>query len=163
MQTTTAINTGILVAVAVVLILAAIEDVRTRRISNRLSLFLLGLFAVHAVMDIVAGHDFMSAIGWPVVVGGSVFLVGLALFATGLMGGGDVKLLSSMALFAGPQLGLTFVLYVTIFGGVVALGLLAWKRWKHLPSPFDTKVPYGVAISAGGLWVCFQQISAHSI
>ncbi len=163
MQATTAIHTGIFLAVAVVLILAAIEDIKTRRIANRLSLILVGLFGVTVAADLLTGADVMAAIVWPTVVGSSVFLVGLALFATGVMGGGDVKLLSAMALFAGPELGLSFVLYVAVIGGLVALALLAWSRWSKDKSDHGAKVPYGVAISAGGLWVCFHQISALSI
>ncbi len=163
MQATTAIHTGIFLAVAVVLILAAIEDIRTRRIANRLSLILVGLFGVTVAADLLTGADVMAAIVWPTVVGSSVFLVGLALFATGVMGGGDVKLLSAMALFAGPELGLSFVLYVAVIGGLVALALLAWSRWSKAKSEYSAKVPYGVAISAAGLWVCFYQISALSI
>ncbi|MFC4349039.1 prepilin peptidase [Kordiimonas lipolytica] len=162
MQATTAIYTGIFVAVAVVLILAAIEDLKTRRIANRLSLILVGLFGVTVAADLLSGTNVMAALVWPIVVGGSVFLVGLALFATGAMGGGDVKLMSAVALFAGPDLGLSFVLYVAVIGGIVALALLAWSRWSKDKSEHSVKVPYGVAISAGGLWICFHQISALS-
>ena len=165
MQATTAIYSGILLAVAVVLILAAIEDVRTRRISNRLSIILLGLFTANAMAGIIAGQDILMVALWPLVVGIAVFAVGLALFATGLMGGGDVKLLAAMALFAGPKLGLTFVLYVTALGGLVALVLIAWNRFgnrRSTPGTNDHKVPYGVAIAGGGLWVCFSQISVLS-
>ncbi|WP_286830419.1 MULTISPECIES: A24 family peptidase [Kordiimonas] len=163
MQATTAIYTGVFLAVAVVLILAAIEDIKTRQIANRLSLILVGLFGVTVAADLLTGADVMAAIVWPAVVGSSVFLVGLALFATGVMGGGDVKLLSAVALFAGPDLGLSFVLYVAVIGGFVAIALLAWSRWRKDQSEQSAKVPYGVAISAGGLWVCFHQISALSI
>ena len=162
MQATTAIHSGILLAVAVVLILAAVEDIRTRRISNRLSIILLGLFAFNAISGILTGMNIVTVLAWPIVVGVSVFAVGLALFAMGLMGGGDVKLLSAMALFAGPELGLSFVLYVTVLGGVVALGLLLWTRIRSTENPDQAKVPYGLAIALGGLWVCFSQISALS-
>lgn len=165
MQATTAIYSGILLAVAVVLILAAIEDVRTRRISNRLSIILLGLFTANAMAGIIAGQDILTVALWPLVVGIAVFAVGLALFAAGLMGGGDVKLLATMALFAGPKLGLTFVLYVTALGGIVALGLIVLNRIRNrpgAPGANDNKVPYGVAIAGGGLWVCFSQISVLS-
>lgn len=162
MQATDAIDTGILLAVAVVLVLAAIEDIRARRISNNLSLMLLGLFTVRAMVGIIAGHDILAATLWPLAVAAAVFLVGLALFAVRLMGGGDVKLLAAMALFAGPALGLSFVLYVTVLGGLVAMALWVFSRLRSEPAPNDTKVPYGVAISLGGLWVCFVQISALS-
>ncbi|NVJ97061.1 MAG: prepilin peptidase [Alphaproteobacteria bacterium] len=166
MQATTAIQSGILLAVALVLILAAIEDVRTRRISNRLSIIILALFTANAMTGIVSGQDILAVAIWPLVVGISVFAVGLALFAAGLMGGGDVKLLAAVALFAGPKLGLSLVLYVTALGGLVALALLLWNRVRSNTGlnagPNANKVPYGVAIAGGGLWVCFTQISVLS-
>jgi len=64
-------------------------------------------------------------------------------------------------LFAGPALSLSFILYVTLAGGLVALATLLHARARDL-KPSKAKVPYGVAITLGGLWVCFQRFSTLS-
>lgn len=163
MQAAFAIDTGIYLAVALVLILAAIEDVRTRRISNRLSLIILALFGAKVISGLVQGAGVIETLALPLAASLAVFMVGLALFAVRLMGGGDVKLMASMALFAGPELGLAFVLYVTVIGGFVALATLLYTKLREPVTQEMLKVPYGVAITAGGLWVCFREISALSI
>ncbi len=162
MQAAFIIETGTYIALAGALLTAAISDIRTRRIANWLSLFIVGLFVVAAITRLVAGVDVMSALVWPLATGLFVFLVGLGAFAAGLMGGGDVKLLAAVALMAGPSFALPFVLYTAVFGGLIAAAMLVWQRFEKEPSPNLMKVPYGVAIMAGGLWVCMHRISAVS-
>jgi len=161
MQAYIFIETGILIAVAIALCWAAATDLRYRRISNRLSLTIVGLFLVFSVTQLLQGESWKSALVWPAVSAFLVFVAGAALFAAHLMGGGDVKLLAAIALFAGPALGLSFVLYVTIAGGFVALVTLLHARLKST-NLSEAKVPYGVAIVLGGFWVCFQKFSALS-
>lgn len=161
MQALSFINTGMFLGLAGTLIWAAGTDLRYRRISNRLSLAIVGMFALFSVSQLIGGAAWQTAILWPVVAATLVFALGTALFAAGLMGGGDVKLIASVALFAGPGLSLSFILYVTIAGGFVALLTLLHARFKHM-DPATAKVPYGVAITLGGLWVCFQRFSTLS-
>lgn len=162
MQAALLIETGTYIALAGALLTAAISDIRTRRIANWLSLSIIGLFVVAAITRTMTGEEIMSALVWPLVTGLFVFLVGLGAFAAGLMGGGDVKLLAAVALMAGPTFALPFVLYTALFGGVIAAAMLVWQRLEKEPSPNLMKVPYGVAIMAGGFWVCLQEISAVS-
>lgn len=161
MQALSLINSGILIGLAGALIWAAKTDIQYRRISNQLSLSVVALFSVLAIAQLVGGHEWKSAILWPAVAAAVVFLIGAGLFAFGLMGGGDVKLMAAVALFAGPHLSLTFILYVTLAGGLVALATLLHARFKKMDSS-EAKVPYGVAITIGGLWVCYQRFSVLS-
>lgn len=161
MQALSFINTGIFLALAVALIWAAGTDLRYRRISNKLSLAIVGMFALFSASQLIGGIDWKVAILWPVVAATVVFAIGAALFAARLMGGGDVKLMAAVALFAGPGLSLSFILYVTIAGGLVALLTLLHARLTKL-DPAAAKVPYGVAITLGGLWVCFQRVATLS-
>ena len=161
MQTISFINSGIFMALAGSLIWAAVSDLRHRRISNSLSLTIVALFGIFAVSQLFAGAAWKATLLWPVVAATIVFAVGAGLFAVRLMGGGDVKLMAAVALFAGPALSLSFILYVTIAGGVIALATLLHARIKAA-DPAAAKVPYGVAITLGGLWVCFQRYSALS-
>jgi prepilin peptidase CpaA len=68
------------------------------------------------------------------------------------MGGGDVKLLASTSVWAGPALVFPLLMVTALAGGLVAVGVLAARRRR---SP----LPYGVAIAAGGLVVA-QRLAA---
>lgn len=95
--------------------------------------------------------------GWQGLgLGLASFLVGALLFTRGGLGGGDVKLLSVVGMWAGPKLWFPFILMTALAGGILGLVVLARavcingiKRrvWRELT------LPYGVAIACGGLYV----------
>lgn len=80
-----------------------------------------------------------------------VFAFFTAIYATGAMGGGDVKLLGALALWLpiAPLLNMLFIM--AIAGGVITL--IALIIHKIRKSNGKIEVPYGVAIAIGGLWV----------
>lgn len=161
MQLFSTIETGILIVVASLLVWAAITDIMHRRIANRIVVSVVAMFGFWIVTQLSNGADYKSVLVWPIATALVIFVVGAAMFAARLMGGGDVKLLAATALFAGPKLGLSFILYVVVAGGFVAFGTLLYGRLYSAANPaIANKVPYGVAITTGGLWVCFQQFSA---
>ena len=85
-------------------------------------------------------------------------------FAIGMIGGGDVKFLAAVGLFAGPAHVLDFMLVTALVGGVLGLALLAGAPIGPVSSRGDatlrnrlrSRVPYGPAIAAGGLWVAMR-------
>jgi len=99
------------------------------------------------------------AIGCAVVV----FAVGAAAFAVGALGGGDVKLLAAVTLFAGPAGVVDFLAITAIAGGLLGLAMLAGAPLGQpaLAGPLRARLrrglPYGPAIAAGGLWVAASQ------
>lgn len=152
-------DVSVLGAVAI-LVAAAVSDVRCYRISNRLCLSLALLFVVRSVLD---GQPFPVA---NLLSAAAVFLGGLGLFARGLIGGGDVKLIGAAALWVPPDWVGMQMAAVTIGGAVLAILLLALRKVKVLfpPSPGGTAalpmllqdgapVPYGVAIAFGTILV----------
>lgn len=155
------VEPGIYSLVAAILFWAAATDLKDRRIPNFQPLGILGLFVLLAAWQVAGGALVTTAFLWPLVSAALVFSFCLVLFALGMMGGGDVKLMAAVALIAGPSLSAAFVLFVTIAGGVVALGALVHASAHNTPAQ-AVKVPYGVAIMAGGLWVCFQKITVTS-
>jgi len=159
MQVAPMAETGLYMVAAAVLAAAALHDLRERRIPNALSLILTGLFVPIAALEALTGADFMTAFGWPLIIAAVVLVAGLTLFATGLMGGGDVKLLAAIALIAGADYSLRLVLYTALAGGLVAFATLAHARLKGKPAR-DAEVPYGIAIAFSGCWVCFAKIVA---
>lgn len=150
---------GAIVFAALVMLIAALNDVRTYRISNGLCLALAGFFPLFVL---TAPHE----VYWTqhLLVAGAVLLVGFSMFALGLLGAGDVKMLTATALWAGPKLIATLLVITTIAGGLLAAafaGAALWHKYagrknmgeKELESgPWHkTPVPYGVAIACGGV------------
>lgn len=150
----------IVIGFAGLMVWAAICDFSTLRIPNRLSVAVALLFVAH-----VAAAP--GAVDWlgGVLIAATAFAVGTTLFHFRVMGGGDVKLMGAIALWAGPHEGLEFVLVVSLVGG--ALALVALSPFRHVleyalqavgggktvAGAARGVVPYGIAIAAGGLYV----------
>jgi prepilin peptidase CpaA len=131
---------------------AAISDYREFTIPNRVCLGIAGLFPAHVVAS-AAPVDWTGAI----LVSAIVLIVGFGLFAGKLVGGGDAKLLSVVALWAGPDLILGVVLIIALVGAALSLFVLKMQWGARLRgaggvrvADFKTPVPYGLAIVAGG-------------
>jgi prepilin peptidase CpaA len=165
------------IAVLVVLLLiAATTDVREHRIPN-------WLVATGMLIGILfhAGSPQGSGI-WFAVSGIGLGLVALfPLFALGLLGAGDVKLVGMIGAFLGVSGTPGVILSSMAAGGVLALGMAAGKRMlpqllanlrlmlvqRHIrqmsgagagampPPPSVGKMPYALAICAGTLFQLF--------
>jgi prepilin peptidase CpaA len=145
-----------LLAAAAALLVAAASDLRRFLIPDGCSLALLGAFALFALSGATMG-------AWPLhlLAGLVAFVLGAALFAARLFGGGDVKLFAATALWAGPALAMPLVLAMALAGGLlvllIAARLLAQRALAPAGGPADSlraqPVPYGIAIAAGGLFV----------
>ncbi len=148
-----------LVAVFPALIIAAaLSDIATMTISNRLS---LALVAVFPIVVIAAGLP-ISSTGWHALTAFCVLSIGISGFALGVIGGGDAKLAAAMALWIDPSLVFMWLLVMSAFGGVLTIMLLILRRF-HLPvalagQPWiarlharESGIPYGVALAAAGL------------
>jgi prepilin peptidase CpaA len=145
---------------AILLIVAAIIDVRTFTISNGLNLTVALLAPLY-----------WWSIGlplWPdaaiqVAVACGVFAVLAATFYMGMMGGGDVKLAAALALWFRPFTTLKILVIMSLAGGLLTLIVLALhKKRAKSPIPGDSpavkpEVPYGVAIAIGALWILAQR------
>lgn len=140
------------------LVMAAINDLMSMTIPNRLSVILIAAFAVAAP---VAGLP-LGEIGMHFAAAGAVLAVCLALFATGLMGGGDAKLLTACALWFGFNMSLSeFAVYVSFIGGMLTLVIVILRSQSEailaiglrLPGSLlvAKKIPYGIAIAIGGI------------
>ena len=80
-----------------------------------------------------------------------VFIVLAGLFAAGMMGGGDVKLLTALALWIEPMAFMQLLVIMAIAGGVLTIVMGAWHFLQNTKDRLA--IPYGVAIAFGGLWV----------
>jgi prepilin peptidase CpaA len=149
----------ILVVFPFAMIFAALSDVFTMTIANRVSAVLIASFLIVAPFIGLSWADFASHIAAFVVV----LAVTFALFAAGTMGGGDAKLLASTAIWMGMSMNLVTYLVVASFaGGVLTLVLLKLRNSSVavfvgevsvLRRVVDEKdIPYGVALAIGGLF-----------
>ena len=142
----------LLVGLAAILVVAAIIDVRTFTISNRLNLVVALLAPVYwASIALSPWPDMAVQLG----AGAIVFALLAGAFYAGMMGGGDVKLAAALALWFSPAGTLRFLVLTSIAGGVLTLALLAWHRAKKREG--RPEIPYGVAIAFGGLAILTQR------
>ena len=142
----------LLVALAAILVVAAVIDVRTLTISNRLN-FTVALGAPLYWLSVALEP-------WPGMVvqlaaGGIVFLLFAGAFYAGVMGGGDVKLAAALTLWFSPFATIKFLVLTSIAGGVVTLVVLAWHHARKIEG--RAEVPYGVAIAFGGLAILAER------
>ena len=164
----------LLILVAAAVLTAAVYDAATLIIPNWISLVLIALFPAAAL---AAGLTW-AEVGMHAGVGFASLLVGVALFAGGIIGGGDAKLFAAVALFIGASAFLPFLFMVALAGGVLACviiglrslpstGLTVYAPWlERIVPKAKTGIPYGVAIAAGALAALpstqiFAQLSVH--
>lgn len=151
---------AVLAVLAAVLLAAAVQDWRTRHIANNYPLAVILLFVASATMGVAWGRFPVSSIAASLAGAALVFAVGVAAFAAGALGGGDVKLLTAVSLFAGPAHLPQLLAITALTGGALALAVLAGVRIgvpvdpdKGLRSRLRYGLPYGPAIAAGGIWL----------
>jgi len=142
----------LLLALAAILVVAAVIDVRTFTISNRLNLT-VALGAPLYWLSIALSP--WPGVALQLAAGGLVFTILAGAFYAGLMGGGDVKLAAALALWFSPASTIKFLILMSIAGGALTLGLLAWHRARKLEG--RPEIPYGVAIAFGGLAILTQR------
>lgn len=148
------------------LLFAAARDVATRLIPDGVSIAIA-----------VAGLVTRALVGWPeaglsFLIGAGIFALLLPLAARGWLGGGDVKLMSAMAVGLAPAETWLFVMATVFAGGVLGVAYIlgrylvpqtrvagqasllrrvmaveAWRVRRRGP------LPYAVAIAVGGILV----------
>ena len=137
---------------------AASSDLLTMTISNRVSLILVGSFFALALASGMSAGDMLSHAG----AAGIVLLVAFGCFARGWIGGGDAKLAAATALWLGFDYLVNYLIYASLFGGVLTLvllqfrmvplpPLLAGREWAERLHRKDGGVPYGIALAAAAL------------
>lgn len=136
------------ILLAVLLLMAAWTDLKTRTISNELNAT-IALLAV--IFWVVAGEALWPDVAIRIGVALGLFVVFALLFMLKMMGGGDVKMIAALALWLPLQALMTMLIIMALAGGVITLFLVIRQRWR--PNVERPEVPYGVAIAAGGLWV----------
>jgi len=170
------LNTVASAALTVILGLAAVLDIRTRRIPHVLTM-----------CGIAAGLGLRFVAGTDALVSGVIgvllaFVIMLPFLVLGVLGGGDGKLLMAMGAFMGGQALPGALLLIAMIGGIVAVidagrkrmllpvlyntvGILShWATFgrrganRSLTSTDALAIPYGVAIAIGGVLWWFMKV-----
>jgi prepilin peptidase CpaA len=143
------------------MVFAAVSDMLSMTIANRVSVILIATFALVAPFT---GMDW-TAYGWHFAAAGLVLCFTFGMFAIGGMGGGDAKLLAATSLWMGFSMELMqYLVYASIIGGLLTIVLIVYRGsplstftggnlfLRHFA---DSKagIPYGVALGVSGLIV----------
>jgi len=147
---TTTTHYGLLIALAIALAFAAFTDLRRRQIDNWLNAAIA-----------LAAPAFWWSSGlslWPDValqlgVALAAFLPLAGLFAIKMMGGGDVKLLTALALWVPWDAFIQLLMVMALAGGVLSIVMGIYHIMRRQRDRLA--IPYGVAIAFGGLWVLY--------
>lgn len=139
----------------VLLIAAAVSDLRRFTIPNWICAALVVLYALCCVIAHQAGSA-PTALVFPVLPALAVLAAGAAAFQRGWLGGGDVKLLAAATLWMPAGQVFDFLTLVALLGGVLAAVVLVVTRLR--PAVAGTtgavsriRLPYGVAISGAAI------------
>ena len=146
---------------------AAFSDFLKYIIPNHVSVAITALYPLYA-LAVAPDLDWAGGIACGVIV----FALGFVFFALRLTGGGDVKMLSAVSIWAGPPLILPFLIVTAFAGGVLSIAALirllpgrlrpagrAGFSMRETPVMRE-RVPYGVAIAVGGIYIAVQLLGA---
>ncbi len=139
---------------------AALKDYKTFTIPHLYPLVILMLWPLGLVAALT---DFFQPIDvlYSFLTAAIVFICGLLFFALKMMGGGDVKLLTALALWINLKNLHIFLFLIVMAGLVYTIWYAGWQYYKAqqktesetsskaLKSVRKMKVPYGPAIALG--------------
>lgn len=149
------------VLVFITTILSGVSDYRSLRIPNAHSLIVIGAFLI----AFAAAPDLFGSVWVHLSSALLVFTVTYLMFHFNVMGAGDTKLASSLALWLGLKPLILFSFLIALAGGVLGVVALYVRRAKPFAAPREgswiaqaqagrSAVPYGIAIAVG-FWVSF--------
>jgi prepilin peptidase CpaA len=139
------------------MLIAAVEDLRRLVIPNAV---VMGLCTLWPLQLASTADISLSGSAGAALCAAAVFAGGALLFSRGVMGGGDVKLLTAATLWAGPGGTPALLIVTAVLGGLLTLALLSPLAVRAVLAPAAAAnaakrmpVPYGVAIAGAALIV----------
>ncbi|MFN3620335.1 prepilin peptidase [Sphingorhabdus sp.] len=143
-------------ALAIALLVSIYTDIRYRLIYNKVT---IGIAVVAPIYWFATGGLTAPEIGIHLLTAAITFAFFAAAFHFGAMGGGDVKLFAALALWFHWIDVIRLILYASIIGALVTIIFLVIHKLKQRDG--RARIPYGVAISAAGLWIAGERIFNH--
>ena len=138
--------------VALLLVAAAIVDWRKREIPEWVN---IGIAIAAVPMWWATGLTLWPGLAVQLGVAIAAFAVFTGVWMLGQMGGGDVKLITVLALFLAPMDFFAMLVVMAIAGGVLTLVMVVDYRVRPREAPFEN--PYGIAIAFAGLWILAER------
>lgn len=117
------LNYVLLGALAMALLVAAFTDLKSRTIANKLNIVIA---AGAPLYWWASGLSLWPGVGYQLGIAAMTFAVCALFFAIRQMGGGDVKLLTALALWFPPSDFLGLVLIMAMLGWVLTLAMGIW-------------------------------------
>jgi len=166
-----------LIIFSILMLRAAYSDLSSYTLSNRLCLAVGLLYPVYLLTLSMQGRglpleEILISLALAIVI----FIICAGFFALNLMGGGDVKLMPAVALWAGTGHILYYLFITSVTGGLFAIALIIRNRRNQskyykssgninlsMANIEQSAVPYGVGIAIGGLYVAFQLYAAFDL
>jgi len=162
----------VLLVFPLLMVFACLSDLLTQMIPNRVSVLLFLSFCLLAALLQLSWQQF----GLHLACGFAALSFGFTLFSLGWIGGGDGKLIAAGSLWFGFHMLPEFLVTVTLFGGLITLILITFRRiplpealikieWIARLHDDEGAVPYGIAIGLGGIqlypdsviWLTYMQ------
>lgn len=135
----------LLAALAIALLVAAFTDLRRREIDNWLN----AAIVLAAPLWWLAMGFGWADIGFQICLAAATFVFACILFATGQMGGGDVKLLTALALWFTPLSFMQLIVLMAVIGGGASVAMAAFNM-KRIPGE---TLRDGLAMIAALAWI----------
>ena len=151
-------NSLALLVFPLLMIFAALADLFTMTIPNRVSLVLIAAYLLLALYLRLP----LATVGLHLSCGLAMLALTFTMFQMGWIGGGDAKLAAATALWLGWPSLFEYGLAASLIGGALTVAILALRHYdlpeKLLSVGFIAKlaeknggVPYGIALALAGL------------
>lgn len=156
---------AMLCVIFAVTLLSCVSDVKSLRIPNAYSLIIVAAFLAAWAVSPESFGKWWEHFGALALF----FAVTYIMFMMGMMGGGDSKLGSALALWVGIKGLVIYLFWMALAGGVVGALSLWMKKKKPFKAPpagswmaavqeGRNAIPYGIAISIGA-WAALLHTS----
>lgn len=139
---------GLVGALAIALLVAAFTDLRRRQIDNWLT---AGIALSAPLFWWATGLALWPGVALQIGLACAVLALLAGLFAMRMMGGGDVKLLTALALWLPFAPFMTLLILMALLGGLLTMIFAAIHVMSQRKGRIQ--IPYGLAIAGAGLWV----------
>lgn len=143
---------------------AAWSDYRSLTIPNMYAAFIGAAFIPAFLLVTLMTSDASIFASWKshLFAVTFIFIVTYLLFYFKVIGGGDSKLLTVYALWAGLGGIMPLIFFMAVSGGILGVATLALRKWKPVKTPVNGSwiekaqsgkqdVPYGIAIFIGAV------------
>ncbi len=150
---------------------AAVSDLLTMRIPNWLNLATIVSAIAFGLLLPLDSVEFGSRLIWAT----AVFAICYCMFHLNWMGGGDVKMIPGVLLWCPSAHYVELLAGISMYGGALAFGVIlvrsfpmpvftvGWTWLDRIHTHKERKIPYGIAIAAGGITIKLMEVNGNLI